>query len=103
MRIISIESPQQLKDGTVKASITVSEENYIPLILLKVRAQKGDAIEIDDAGEVITEDTPLSLIIEAIMPIIQSQLYIAEKIGYQKALEDEGLITKEKEKEDSDE
>lgn len=78
MRILSIESPQQLKDGTVKASITVSEENYVPLILLKIRACKGDAIIIDDAGEVRTkdmaEDSRLDIVITAIRSILQMHL-----------------------------
>ena len=47
MKILTIESPQRLKDRTVKASITVAEENYIPLIVMSDDAYKGKEIELD--------------------------------------------------------
>ena len=47
MKILTIESPQRLKDRTVKASITVAEDDYIPLIVMSNEAYKGKEIELD--------------------------------------------------------
>ena len=90
MKVLSIESPQQLKDGTVKASITVSEENYVPLILLKIRACKGDAIEIDDADKDIPayEFDQIVPIMRLIQSTIEQREKEAEERGYQKAKEE---------------
>lgn len=57
MKVLSIDSPQRLKDRTVKASIIVGENDFVPLIMLADRAYKGDAIEIGDALSE-KEDTP---------------------------------------------
>ena len=47
MKIESIKEPRQLDDGTVKASITVSDEDFIPLIQLIKDVKKGAEIDID--------------------------------------------------------
>ena len=47
MKIESIKEPRQLDDGTVKASITVSDDDFIPLIQLIKDAKKGDELELD--------------------------------------------------------
>lgn len=47
MKVLNIESPHQLKDDTVKASIVVSEDDLIPLVQLMKDAKKGEAIELD--------------------------------------------------------
>ena len=47
MKVESIKEPRQLDDGTVKASITVSDEDFIPLIQLIKDVKKGAEIDID--------------------------------------------------------
>lgn len=47
MKILSIKEPRQLDDGTVKASITVSDDNFIPLIVLIKDAREGAEIDLD--------------------------------------------------------
>jgi len=93
MKVLSIDSPYRLKDRTVEAIITVAEDDMIPLIMLADRAYKGEEISIDIAsGERCTEDTPLSIImdtiIDASMAVIESQLNIAKRLGYQEAMKD---------------
>jgi hypothetical protein len=50
MKILRIESPSKLKDGTVKASIIVSKEDYIPLIVMGDRGDKGEELDLDIKG-----------------------------------------------------
>lgn len=80
MKVLSIESPQRLKDKTVKATITVAEDNFIPLIMLADKAYKGDQIDITD-NPTIKKDSRLQQTIEAITPIIQMSLDSAYKEG----------------------
>ena len=47
MKIESIKEPRQLDDGTVKASITVSDDDFIPLIQLIKDVKKGAEVDID--------------------------------------------------------
>jgi hypothetical protein len=57
MKIESIKEPRQLDDGTVKASITVSDDDFIPLIQLIKDAKKGTEIAIEaKQGEDKPED-----------------------------------------------
>jgi len=86
MKVLSIDSPYRLKDRTVKAIITVAEDDMIPLIMLADRAYKGDAIVIDDAGEEIPAYEFDKLI--PVMRMIQNSINEAEERGYQKAKEE---------------
>lgn len=90
MKILSIDSPKRLQDRKVKASITVSEEDYIPLIMLADRAYKGDEIEIDDAGE---KDKPLQQEFITITEIIHAY-------GLRKFEEGRRIVKEEMAKED---
>ena len=56
MKVLAIESPSKLKDGKVKASIVVSNEDFIPLIMLMDAADKGEGVGIDKVTEVKPSD-----------------------------------------------
>lgn len=47
MKIISIESPQKLKGGRAKATITVKLEDFIPLVIMGDEADKGNELDLD--------------------------------------------------------
>lgn len=90
MKVLSIDSPYRLKDRTVKAIITVAEDDMIPLIMLADRAYKGDVIEIDDAGKDLPayEFDQIVPIMRLIQGTIEQREKEAEERGYQKAKEE---------------
>lgn len=90
MKIISIESPQQLKDRTVKASITVAEEDYIPLILLANKAYKGEEIKIDYSKE--KETTPAHEILINIQEMLKTAIHEISKLTNEEGILQPGTI-----------
>lgn len=78
MKVLSIESPQRLKDRTVKASFTVADADFIPLIMLADRAYKGEEIKIDYSKE--KETTPAHEILINIQEMLKTATHEISKL-----------------------